>query len=137
MSADQAVGLGMCALKGDEDDEHWGEVHDVRGLFAARAAEDLLAVELLGCQPQGSLRKCLDSLPAGAVQLGGAWLDVLDCDGVSMGSYFVYKMTVTAARPSSLDSHLVDLSTACAEGGALPARSRWNGCTPMWRGSIC
>ncbi|GAA5096899.1 barstar family protein [Nocardia iowensis] len=97
-------------MTGDEDDEHWGDVHDVRGLFAARAEEDLLAVELLGCDPQGKLRKCLDSLPADGVQVGGASLDVLDSNKVSMGSYYVSEMTVTAARPSSVVPGSFDLS---------------------------
>ncbi|GAB2681545.1 barstar family protein [Nocardia goodfellowii] len=97
-------------MTGDEDGEHWGAIHDVRGLFAAQAAEDLLEVEFVGCHLQGKLSDCLDSLPVGGVQLGGAALDVLDSNGVSMGSYFVYEMTVAAARPSSPDSRLVDLS---------------------------
>ncbi|MBF6237054.1 barstar family protein [Nocardia otitidiscaviarum] len=127
MPADQADGLGMCALTGDDDDEPWGIAHDVRGLFAIRSEGQLLEVELLGCNPQGKLRKCLGSLTAGGVRVGGASLDVLDSNGVSMGSYFVSEMTVTTARPSSPDSGSVDLGvTLYCDNACFGGEWVWN-----------
>ncbi|WDG27606.1 hypothetical protein N7925_04270 [Streptomyces sp. CA-278952] len=43
---------------------------------------------------------------------GNAWLNPLDGDGATMGSYFVNEVTVVSVRPSARGAGLVDLTVA-------------------------
>nr|WP_067723235.1 barstar family protein [Nocardia yamanashiensis] len=120
-------GLGACTLIGDDDDDHWGTVLDVRGLFAARDSGDRREIQLLGCDPRGKLRKGLGSQRAGGFEAGNAHLDILDRDGIAMGSYFLSGLTVTTVRTSQLGPGLVDLAGMVWCDLALPGSGRiWN-----------
>ncbi|MBF6178614.1 barstar family protein [Nocardia otitidiscaviarum] len=127
MLSHRVDGLGPCTLTGDDNDEHWGDIRDVRGLLTSRVGEGRREIDLIGCAPRGKLRRCLDSRPAGEVQVGNARLDVLDADGVSMGSYFVSGMALTGLRPSVLGSGLTDLGvTVDCDNAAYGGEWVWN-----------
>ncbi|MET9123360.1 barstar family protein [Streptomyces sp. NPDC004528] len=72
---------------------------------------------------------------------GNAWLDLLDGDGATMGSYFVSEVTVIDVTPSAHGAHLVDVTvTLGCDHALLGAERAWDlvrtgrlNHTRMWR----
>ncbi|MFD8543144.1 barstar family protein [Streptomyces sp. NPDC059649] len=95
----------------DDENDFWGFAQDARGLFSPLEEEEegRRQVEFVGCAPRGGLLAALGRIGGRRAVAGNAYVDVLDADGVSMGSYFVNDVTVTAAQPSCLGTDLVDV----------------------------
>ncbi|MFI0710346.1 hypothetical protein ACH4SK_06760 [Streptomyces inhibens] len=94
----------MYALASDEDDaDFWGFAREAEGLFTPLPDEEgARRVRLAGCLPQGGLLKSVDHVGSRRALAGNAWLDLLDGDGATMGSYFVNEVTVIDVKPSRL-----------------------------------
>lgn len=92
-----------------DEDESWGRAHDATGLFTP-LADDMRQVELLGCAPQGQLRRCLKHLGSKRANAGNGYLKLLDPSGMEIGNYFVTNVTPEAVHPSANGSGLVDLT---------------------------
>lgn len=111
------------ALTSDEDDtDFWGFARGVEGLFTPLPGEEEGArrVHLTGCSPQGALLKSLDHVGTRRAEAGNASFDILDADGVTMGSYFVNWVTVVDVQPSACGVGLVDLTVKLWCDNALP-----------------
>ncbi|AJC53338.1 hypothetical protein GZL_00734 [Streptomyces sp. 769] len=140
------------ALRADEVDEvdadFWGFAHEAEGLFTPLEEEGARRVRFAGCDPRGGLLKSLDHVGGRRAVAGNAWLDVLDTDGVTMGSYFVNDVTAVAVQPSARRAGLVDLTVtlwcdhalAGAEGvwdlirtGRLNRKGMWHPLEPEHR----
>ncbi|WP_369256377.1 barstar family protein [Streptomyces sp. R35] len=114
------------ALTSDEDDaDFWGFAHEAEGLFAPLPeGEGARRVHLAGCLPQGRLLTSLDHVGSRRAVAGNAWMDLLDADGASMGSYFVNEATVVDVQPSTREAGLVDLTVTLWCDQALPGADR-------------
>lgn len=111
------------ALTADEDDtDFWGFAREAEGLFTPlpEAEEGARRVRLAGCRPQGGLLKSLDHVGGRRATAGNAWVDLLDGEGVAMGSYFVNDVTVTEVEPSAHGADLVYLTATLWCDNALP-----------------
>ncbi|MEU1087044.1 barstar family protein [Streptomyces sp. NPDC005576] len=75
---------------------------------------------LTGCLPRGGLSKALGAIGGPRADAGNAHIDVLDPEGVIMGSYFVGGVTVVGVRPSAHGAGLVDLTVELWCGDAVP-----------------
>ncbi|MFF7675333.1 barstar family protein [Actinacidiphila glaucinigra] len=117
------------ALTSDEDDsDFWGFAHEVQGLFTPLPDEEgARRVHLAGSLPQGGLLKAIDHVGGRRAVAGNAWFELLDGEGVPMGSYFVNEVTVVDVKPSARDSGLVDLTVTLWCDDALPgAEQAWD-----------
>ncbi len=110
------------ALTPDEDDaDFWGFSHEAEGLFTPLQEEEgARRVHLVGCLPQGGLLKSLDHVGSRRALAGNAWIDILDAEGATMGSYFVNDVTVVDVRPSARGAGLVDVTVTLWCDQALP-----------------
>lgn len=110
------------ALTSDEDDsDFWGFAHEAEGFFTPLPDEEgARRVHLTGCRPQGGLLKSVDHVGSRRALAGNAWLQLLDGDGVTMGSYFVNEVTVVDVKPSGRGTDLVDLTVTLWCEDALP-----------------
>ncbi|GAB7029040.1 barstar family protein [Streptomyces sp. NPDC021749] len=116
----------------DDENDFWGFAQEARGLFSPLEISPLeeegekaeeegwRRVEFVGSAPEGGLLACLAHIGGRRAVAGNAYLDVLDAEGVSMGSYFVNDVTVIAVRPSSSGADLVDLTVRMWCGEAMP-----------------
>lgn len=115
-------------LIGDDDDELWGYTRDAAGLFAPGSSEPEAKgsrrVELLGCAPQGNLRRGVEHLGTRRAAVGNACFDFLDSAGQCMARYFVNEVTVEQVEPSPADPELSDVtvSLVCDE---LSPEAEW------------
>jgi RNAse (barnase) inhibitor barstar len=117
------------ALTSDEDDaDFWGSIREAEGLFTPPPEEDgARRVRFVGCLPQGGLLKSVDHVGSRRASAGNAWLDLLDADGATMGSYFVSELTVIDATSSVCGAGLVDLTMTLGCEDALPgAEAVWD-----------
>ncbi|MGW6981436.1 barstar family protein [Streptomyces sp. NPDC054932] len=115
------------ALTSDEDDgDFWGCAQGAEGLFTPLPDEEPGArrVRLTGCLPQGGLLKSAGHVGSRRATAGNAWFDLLDGDGVTMGSYFVGEVTVTSVVPSGHGAGPVDLTLTLGCENALPGAER-------------
>ncbi|WP_436952485.1 barstar family protein [Streptomyces sp. SudanB182_2057] len=114
------------ALTSDEDDvDFWGFAHEADGLFTPLPDEDgARRVRLAGCLPQGGLLKSVDHVGRRRAMAGNAWLELLDGDGATMGSYFVNEVTVIDVEPSARGAGLVDLTVTLWCENALAGSER-------------
>ncbi|MEE4419111.1 barstar family protein [Streptomyces bugieae] len=109
------------ALTSEEDEnDFWGCAQGARGLFSPLEEEGWRQVEWVGSAPEGGLLASLDHIGGRRAVAGNAYLDVLDAEGVSMGSYFVNDVTVLAVRPSPLGTDLVDVTVRMWCDQAMP-----------------
>ncbi|WP_017588695.1 barstar family protein [Nocardiopsis ganjiahuensis] len=124
----RSAGGQKYALTSDEDDaDFWGSAHEAEGLFTPLPEEaGARRVLLSGCLPEGGLLKSVDRIGSRRAVAGNAYWDLLDADGVTMGSYFVNEVTVIDVEPSSWGSGLVDLTLTLWCEDALP------GAAPVW-----
>ncbi|MFD8739728.1 barstar family protein [Streptomyces sp. NPDC059618] len=132
------------ALTSDEDDnDFWGLAHEAEGLFTPLPDEkDTRRVHLTGLLPQGGLLKSTKHVGGRRAMAGNAWFKLLDDEGVTMGSYFVGRVTVVDVRPSARGAGLVDLTVTLWCQDALPgADTAWDlvrtgrlDRTGMWHG---
>ncbi|MEV8341258.1 barstar family protein [Streptomyces niveus] len=101
------------ALTSEENDaDFWGFAHESEGLFTPLPHEEgARRVRFTGCLPQGGLLASAGHIGRRRAEAGNAWLDLLDGDGVPMGSYFVNEVTVVDTEPSARGAGLVDLTT--------------------------
>ncbi|WP_310724314.1 barstar family protein [Streptomyces sp. N2A] len=113
------------ALTGEEDEnDFWGFARDARGFFSPLEEEGWRQVEFVRSAPQGGLLASLDHVGGRRAVAGNAYLDVLDAEGVSMGSYFVNDVTVLSVRPSPTGADLVDVTVRMWCDQAMPG-SGW------------
>ncbi|MFB7244192.1 Barstar domain containing protein [Streptomyces populi] len=132
------------ALASDEvDDDFWGSAQEAEGFFTPLPDEEgARRVRLAGCLPQGGLLKRVRHVGSRRALAGNAWFELLDGDGVTMGSYFVGEVTVVDVRPSTRGAGLVDLTVTLWCENALPgAEAVWDlvragrlDRTGMWHG---
>ncbi|MDE3721815.1 barstar family protein [Nocardiopsis sp. N85] len=110
------------ALTSDEDSaDFWGFAHEAEGLFTPLPEGDgTRRVRLAKCLPKGGLQKSVDHIGSRRAVAGNAWLDLLDADGATMGSYFVNEVTVIDVKPSICGAGLVDLTMTLWCEAALP-----------------
>ena len=111
-----------CALTADEDDtDFWGLAHGAEGLFTPlTSADGARRVRLAGCLPRGGLLTSAGKVGRRRALAGNAWLDLLDADGTTMGSYFVNEVTVIDVEPSTRGAGLVDLTVTLQCEDATP-----------------
>ncbi|MFF0205949.1 barstar family protein [Streptomyces sp. NPDC005017] len=117
------------ALTSDEDDsDFWGFARGAEGLFTPLPDEEgARRVHLAGCLPQGGLLRSVGHVGSRRALAGNAWIDVLDGDGATMGSYFVSEVTVVDVRPSACGAGLVDLTmTLWCEHAVAGAERVWD-----------
>lgn len=111
-----------CALTSDEDDnDFWGLAYEAEGLFTPLPDEEgARRVHLAGLLPQGGLLKSVGHVGSRRAVAGNAWFNLLDGDGVTMGSYFVGQVTVVDVEPSARGAGLVDVTVTLWCEDALP-----------------
>ncbi|MFE3907394.1 barstar family protein [Streptomyces sp. NPDC059153] len=117
------------ALTSDKDDsDFWGFAHEAEGFFAPLPDEEgARRVHLAGCLPQGGLLKSVDHAGSRRAVAGNAWFELLDGDGVTMGSYFVNEVTVVDVEPSARGAGRVDLTvTLWCENALAGAEQVWD-----------
>jgi len=120
---DTSTGEGRkYALTSDEEDGgFWGSAQEAEGFFTPLPDEEgARRVRLAGCLPQGGLLKSVQHVGSRRALAGNAWFELLDGDGVTMGSYFVGEVTVVDVRPSTRGAGLVDLTVTLWCRDALP-----------------
>lgn len=117
------------ALTSDEDHaDFWGFAYGSEGLFTPLPDEEgVRRVRFTGCLPQGALLRSVEHVGRRRAEAGNAWLDLLDGDGATMGSYFVNEVTVVDVKPSARGAGLVDLTTTLwCEDAVAGAERVWD-----------
>lgn len=117
------------ALTSDEDDsDFWGFAREAAGFFAPLPDEEgARRVHLTGCLPQCGLLESVGHVGSRRALAGNAWLELLDGDGATMGSYFVGEVTVIGVKPSACGVGLVDLTvTLWCENAVAGADTVWD-----------
>lgn len=114
------------SLTGDaypDENEFWGHAQDAIGLFTP-LAEGLRRVTLLGCAPQGRLRRSLEHLGGKRANAGNGCLHLLDSSGTPIGDYVINHVTAEAVKPSATGTGLVDLTVHLSCDNLLPESDR-------------
>lgn len=118
------------ALSSDEDDaDFWGFAQESEGLFTPLPGEEEGArrVRLVGCLPQGGLLTSVDRVGSRRALAGNGWVELLDGEGATMGSYFVNEVTVVDVKPSARGAGLVDLTvTLWCENAMAGSERVWD-----------